>query len=193
MSYGGGNYRYSPLSKYASTHGLSSPGYSSVSGSSGSYGASTGPYGSSSGTYGSSTGPYAASTGPYGSYSGGLQSNPYVSPYSTTPLTSGYGSSGLGSGYSSRSGSTSSLSSIGSLGSTSSYPGTTSNIPYRVNTHNNRKSYRKVPKFSGARKLCCNLPKIQTMRPNLRFFPQTDANGTANSEDPDQTAPLGAV
>ena len=55
------------------------------------------------------------------------------------------------------------------------------------------KSYRKVPKFSDARKLCCNLPKIQTKRPNFRGFPKTDANGTANSEDPDQTAPLGAV
>ena len=49
--------------------------------------------------------------------------------------------------------------------------------------------YRKVPKFSDARKLCCNQPKIQTERPNLRVFPQKDANGTANSEDPDQTAP----
>ena len=26
--------------------------------------------------------------------------------------------------------------------------------------------YRKVPKFSDARKLCCNQPKIQTKRPN---------------------------
>ena len=25
--------------------------------------------------------------------------------------------------------------------------------------------YRKVPKFSDARKLCCNLPKIQEKRP----------------------------
>ena len=56
-----------------------------------------------------------------------------------------------------------------------------------------RLQYRKVPKFSDARKLCCNLPKIQTKRPNHRVFPQKDANGTANSEDPDQTAPLGAV
>ena len=53
--------------------------------------------------------------------------------------------------------------------------------------------YRKVPKFSDARKLGCKLPKIQTNRPNLRVFCQTDANGKANSEDPDQTAPLGAV
>ena len=53
--------------------------------------------------------------------------------------------------------------------------------------------YRKVPKFSNANKICCNLPKIQTKRPNLREFCQNDAYGIANSEDPDQTAPLGAV
>ena len=53
--------------------------------------------------------------------------------------------------------------------------------------------YRKVPKFSDARKHCCNLPKIQTKRPNLRVFHQKDANGIANSEDPDQTVPLGTV
>ena len=53
--------------------------------------------------------------------------------------------------------------------------------------------YCKVPKFLDARKLCCNLPKIQTKRPNLREFRQKDTNGIANSEDPDQTAPLGAV
>ena len=51
--------------------------------------------------------------------------------------------------------------------------------------------YRKVLKFSDARKLCCNLPKIQTKRPKLGVFYQNDANGIANSEDPDQTAPLG--
>ena len=54
-------------------------------------------------------------------------------------------------------------------------------------------NYRKVPKFSDVRKLCCNLPKTQTKRPNLRVFRQKDANGIANSEDPDQTAPPGAV
>ena len=54
-------------------------------------------------------------------------------------------------------------------------------------------NYRKVPKFSDVRKLCCNLPKFQIKRPNLRVFRQKDANEIANSEDPDQTAPLGAV
>ena len=55
------------------------------------------------------------------------------------------------------------------------------------------KDYSKVPKFSDARKLCSNLPKIQTKSPELRVFSQEDANGIANSEDPDQTAPLEAV
>ena len=54
-------------------------------------------------------------------------------------------------------------------------------------------TYRKVPKFSDARKPCCNLPKIQTKRPNLWVFLLKDANGIAKSGDPDQTAPLGAV
>ena len=49
--------------------------------------------------------------------------------------------------------------------------------------------YRKVTKFSDARKLRCNLPKIQTKRPNHRVFRQEDANGIEKSEDPDHTAP----
>ena len=51
------------------------------------------------------------------------------------------------------------------------------------------KNYCKVPKFSDARRLCCNLPKIQTKRPNIRVFLLNDANGIENSKDPDQTAP----
>ena len=61
----------------------------------------------------------------------------------------------------------------------------------------------KVPKFLDARKLCCNLTKIQEKRPNLRVFHQKYADviaksedpdqTTPRSEDPDQTAPLGAV
>ena len=35
--------------------------------------------------------------------------------------------------------------------------------------------------------------KFRQKRPNLRLFCQKDANVVANSEDPDQTAPLGAV
>ena len=53
--------------------------------------------------------------------------------------------------------------------------------------------YRKVPKFPAARKLCCNLPKIQTKRQNLMVFCPKDENEIANSEGPDQTTPRGAV
>ena len=45
--------------------------------------------------------------------------------------------------------------------------------------------YRKIPKFLDTRKLCCYLPKIQTKRQNFRVICQKDANGIANSEDPD--------
>ena len=44
----------------------------------------------------------------------------------------------------------------------------------------------------GRKKLCCNSHKIQTKRPNLKVFCQNYANGIANSEDPDRTAPLGS-
>ena len=54
-------------------------------------------------------------------------------------------------------------------------------------------TYRKVPKLSDTRKLCCNLPKIQEKKPNFWVFRQKDANGIANIGDPDQTAPLGEV
>ena len=69
---------------------------------------------------------------------------------------------------------------------------------HRMNDHimfkwHSAMKYRKVLKFSDARKLRCNLPKIQTKRPNLRVFRQKNANGIANSGDPDQNAPLGAV
>ena len=57
------------------------------------------------------------------------------------------------------------------------------------------KRYRKVPKFSDAKKLCCNLPKTQNKEAKLYFlyFVKMMQNGIANSEDPDQTAPLGVV
>ena len=50
-------------------------------------------------------------------------------------------------------------------------------------------------KFSDTKIFCCkpHVPKIQTMRPNLGLFCQNGAKGIANSEDPDQTDPLGAV
>ena len=64
---------------------------------------------------------------------------------------------------------------------------------YNLYTIDPNTRYRKVPKFSDAKKLCCNLPKIQTKRPNLTVLCEKDGNGIANSEDPDQAAPLGAV
>ena len=40
---------------------------------------------------------------------------------------------------------------------------------------------------------CSYLRNIQTKSPNVRVLSQKEANGIANSEYPDQTAPLGAV
>ena len=53
--------------------------------------------------------------------------------------------------------------------------------------------YRKVPKFWDVRNLCCKHSKYQTKGFYDGQIPLDDANGIANSEDPDQTAPLGAV
>ena len=44
--------------------------------------------------------------------------------------------------------------------------------------------------LNGHPKLFCNLPLIQTKSSNLWVFRQKDANGIANSGDPDQIAPL---
>ena len=44
-------------------------------------------------------------------------------------------------------------------------------------------TYRKVPNFLDTRN-CCNSPKIQTKRPNLKVFCQEHANKIANSEEP---------
>ena len=54
-------------------------------------------------------------------------------------------------------------------------------------------SYRKVPKYSDTLKICCNHPKIQKERFYHRVMHSKVADSIANSEDPDQTAPLGAV
>ena len=53
--------------------------------------------------------------------------------------------------------------------------------------------YRKFPKYSDIQKICCNHSKIWTMWLNHKVMSPNDADGTANSVDPDQTAPLGAV
>ena len=51
-----------------------------------------------------------------------------------------------------------------------------------------RKDYSKNPKYSDTRKICCNHPKIQTRLFYRRVMHPKDADGMANSEDPDQTA-----
>ena len=51
--------------------------------------------------------------------------------------------------------------------------------------------YRKFPKYLDTHKICCNHSKIRTMWLYHRVMSPNDADGMANSVDPDQTAPLG--
>ena len=51
--------------------------------------------------------------------------------------------------------------------------------------------YRKNRKNSDVRKICCNHPKIWTTRLYHTVMLLKDADGIANSVDPDETAPLG--
>ena len=53
--------------------------------------------------------------------------------------------------------------------------------------------YHKFPKYSHTQKICCNHSKIWNMWLYHRVMCPNDADGMANSVDPDQTAPLGAV
>ena len=55
------------------------------------------------------------------------------------------------------------------------------------------KNYRKFPTYSDTKNICCNHSKIWTMWLYHRVMSPNDAAGMANSVDPDQTAPLGAV
>ena len=55
------------------------------------------------------------------------------------------------------------------------------------------KVYRKFPKYSDTQKIRSNHSKIWTMWLYHRVMSSNDADGMANSVDPDQTAPLGAV
>ena len=54
-------------------------------------------------------------------------------------------------------------------------------------------TYRKFPKYSDTQNICCNHSKIWSMWLYHRLMGPNDADGMANSVDPDQTAPLGAV
>ena len=53
--------------------------------------------------------------------------------------------------------------------------------------------YRKFPKYLDTQNICCNHSKIWTMWLYHRVMSPNDEEGMANSVDPDQTAPLGAV
>ena len=53
--------------------------------------------------------------------------------------------------------------------------------------------YRKFPNYSDTQNICCNHSKIWTMWLYHRVMNPNDADRMANSGDPDQTAPLGAV
>ena len=50
--------------------------------------------------------------------------------------------------------------------------------------------YRKFPKYSDTQNICCNHSKIWTKWLYHRVMSPNDADGMANSVDPDQTAPL---
>ena len=45
--------------------------------------------------------------------------------------------------------------------------------------------YRKFPKYSDTQKICCSLSKIWTMWLYYNVMSPNDADGMANSEDPD--------
>ena len=53
--------------------------------------------------------------------------------------------------------------------------------------------YPKFPKYSDTQKVCSNHSKIWTVWLYHRVMCPNDADEMANSVDPDQTAPLGAV
>ena len=50
--------------------------------------------------------------------------------------------------------------------------------------------YRKFPKYLETPKICCNHPKSWTRWHFFRVMHPKDAEGIANSVDPDQTAPI---
>ena len=54
-------------------------------------------------------------------------------------------------------------------------------------------NYCKFPKYSETQKIYCNHSKIWIMWLYHRVMSPNDADGMANSMDPNQTAPLGTV
>ena len=68
-------------------------------------------------------------------------------------------------------------------------------ILHRIYNMNRQETqvYRKFPKYSDTQKICCNHSKFWIMWLYHRVMSPNDADGMANSVDPGQTAPLGAV
>ena len=58
-----------------------------------------------------------------------------------------------------------------------------------VYSNTNSNTYRKFPKYSDTQIICCNHSKIWTIWLCHRVMSPNDADGMANSVDPDQTAP----
>ena len=68
-----------------------------------------------------------------------------------------------------------------------------SRLQYKQQKTTTTSTYRKFPKYSDNQKIYCNHSKIWTMWLYHRVMSPKDVEGIANSVDPDQTAPLGAV
>ena len=61
---------------------------------------------------------------------------------------------------------------------------------YSIPLNIGKLNYRKFTKYSDTQKICCNHSKIWTMWLYHRVMSPKDADGMANSVDPDQTAPV---
>ena len=72
-------------------------------------------------------------------------------------------------------------------------PGACWNMSPSQTNESSEKVYRKFPTYSDTQKIYCNHSKIWTMWLYHRVMSPNDADRMANSVDPDQTAPLGAV
>ena len=59
--------------------------------------------------------------------------------------------------------------------------------------YNSFTMYRKFPRYSDTQKICCNYSKIWTVLLYHRVNSPNDADGMANSVDPDQVAPRSSL
>ena len=66
-------------------------------------------------------------------------------------------------------------------------------LPFCGLARQKKPEYRKFPKYLDTKNICCNHSKIWTLWLYYSVMSPNDADGMANSVDPDQTAPLRAV